>query len=132
MGLVPLYGLALLIGVIGGIPDEDPQPAVQNVLLVIQVTVIAAAAFALVAGTITGRTMAIIGGCLLFILDFVLLSIWYSNVLVPGGSLHIEPETPPNPPEIVLTAWVVGVAFPVLTTLLAAARVITVRVRNQR
>ncbi|MRH90273.1 hypothetical protein GFY24_23015 [Nocardia sp. SYP-A9097] len=121
-GLIPLYGLALLFGVIGGIPDEDPEPAVQNVLLVIKAIVVAAAASTLVTGAITGRTMAIIGGCLLFILDFVLLSVWYSNVLVPPGSLPIERETPPNPPEIVLTAWVVWVVFPVLTMLLAVAR----------
>ncbi|WP_328712799.1 hypothetical protein [Nocardia salmonicida] len=121
-GLIPLYGLALLFGVVGGLPDEEAAPAVQNVLLVIKVTVVAATAFTLVNGAITGRTAAIIGGCLLFILDFVLLSVWYSNVLVPPGTLPIEPETPPNPPEIVLTAWVVWVAFPILTTLLAAAR----------
>ncbi|MFI6866619.1 hypothetical protein [Nocardia sp. NPDC050406] len=115
--------MALLFGVFGGTPDEDPQPAVQNVLLLIKSIVVVAAAIALITGAITGQTTAIIGGCSLFVLDFVLLSIWYTNFLVAPEDLPIDHGTStPTSPGIALTAWVVWVALPVVTTLLAAAR----------
>ncbi|MEV4126245.1 hypothetical protein [Nocardia sp. NPDC049707] len=71
-GLVALYGLGVLFGILfGGMPDEEPAPAVENVLLVIKTIVVGVAAITLLTGAITARTTVIIGGCLLFILDTI-------------------------------------------------------------
>ncbi|WP_431955587.1 hypothetical protein [Nocardia lijiangensis] len=101
---------------IAGMPDEE-VPAGQNGLFSSKAIIVGAAAAALFVGAITARAAVIIGGCLLFIVDFALLLAWDSM-------LHNQPATPGNdepahPSEIVLTVLVLWVVFPVLTMLLA-------------
>ncbi|WP_141810038.1 hypothetical protein [Nocardia bhagyanarayanae] len=102
---------------IAGMPDEE-VPAGQNGVFSSKAIIVGAAAIALFVGAITARAAMIIGGCLLFIVDFVLLLAWDSmlhdqpaNSLSEGESAH--------PSEIVLTVLVLWVVFPVLTMLIA-------------
>ncbi|MGW5520225.1 hypothetical protein [Nocardia africana] len=118
IGLVVLHGLAVFLG---GMPDEGAPPVAQRVLLVGRALVLAVASIALWTGAIIGRPRSIIAGCALFVTDFVLLYVWYSNVLVPPESLPVESETSANAPDFVLAAWVVWIVFPVVTALLVIA-----------
>ncbi|WP_063002320.1 hypothetical protein [Nocardia mikamii] len=118
VGLVVLYGLAVFLG---GMPDEGAPPIAQRVLLLVKAVVIGVACIALSIGAIIGRPRSIIAGCVLFVADFVLLYVWYSNVFVPPESLPVESETGGYPLEFVLAVWLVWTVLPIVTALLVVA-----------
>ncbi|WP_146161165.1 hypothetical protein [Nocardia sp. MDA0666] len=118
VGLVVLYGLAVFLG---GMPDEGAPPVPQRIILVVKAVVIGVACIALSTGAIIGRPRSILAGCVLFVADFVLLYVWYSNVLVPPESLPVESETGGYPLEFVLAVWMVWMVLPIVTALLVVA-----------
>lgn len=118
VGLMVLYGLAVFLG---GMPDEGSPPVPQRVLLVVKAVVIGVACIALATGAIIGRPTSIIAGCVLFVADFVLLYVWYSNIFVPPENLPVESETAGYPLEFVLAVWMVWMVLPIVTALLVVA-----------
>jgi hypothetical protein len=109
--LVPVYGFAWLVG---GAPDAEAAPGV-NELLVVKAITVGIGAVALAVGAIVARPAVIAGGCWLFMMDFVLFLVLYGvttdrprTALAESGPLSI-------PSEIVVTVLVIGVVFPFLT-----------------
>ncbi|NKX86056.1 hypothetical protein [Nocardia coubleae] len=110
-----VYGFAWLVG---GAPDAQVAPGV-NELLVVKAITVGIGAVALAVGAVIARPAVIVGGCWLFVTDFVLLLVLYGVTTDRPRTLPAESGPPSIPSEIALTALVVGVVFPFLTMWLA-------------
>lgn len=110
-----VYGFAWLVG---GAPDEQVRPGV-DVLLVIKAIVVAVGALALAGGAVAARPTLIVGGCRLFVADFVLLLVLYGVATNRPHTAVADSEPPSIPPAIAMIVLVIWVALPILTMRLA-------------
>ncbi|MGM7646605.1 hypothetical protein ACSVDM_17025 [Nocardia sp. JW2] len=113
--LVLVYSFLLLVE---GMPDEEVS-AGSHALLVTKLVVAGLAGVALIVGVASGWRWAILGGCLMFAVDFALWLVWYSGVFRLPSYEHPEPGPVAQPPVFWLVLVTVWGVFPGLLAVLA-------------